>query len=222
MPKKFKGENSKAVVAKARKEEARQIEKSRVEKEKEDAFWKDDDKLTERKANRKAEKEKKRIETVERKKDSQRLLDEEESIIKQKTVKTAKVSQAEIRAQREREAAERVAKALKEPTSHIDAPLEVNPNIAASQQLATDGAVEARSVEEAISVLSVADAEQLEKHPEKRMKAAYTAYEAEQLPILKAENPNLRLSQLKQMLKKQWQKCPDNPMNQRFKNYNQK
>ena len=49
-------------------------------------------------------------------------------------------------------------------------------------------------------------------HPEKRMKAAYKAYEDKNLPILKAENPNMRLSQLKQMLKKDWMKSPENPM----------
>ena len=62
----------------------------------------------------------------------------------------------------------------------------------------------------------------VEKHPEKRVKAAYTAYEEKNLPILKAENPNMRLSQLKQMLKKDWMKSPENPMNQRFAAYNTK
>ncbi len=35
-----------------------------------------------------------------------------------------------------------------------------------------------------------------DKHPEKRMKAAYDAYEKEKLPKLKQENSTLRLSQL--------------------------
>lgn len=47
------------------------------------------------------------------------------------------------------------------------------------------------------------------------MKAAYTEFEERELPRLKAENPNLRLSQLKQMLRKEWQKSPDNPLNMR-------
>ena len=42
------------------------------------------------------------------------------------------------------------------------------------------------------------------------------------MPRLKAENPNMRLSQLKQMLKKDWMKSPENPMNQRFAAYNTK
>ena len=54
-----------------------------------------------------------------------------------------------------------------------------------------------------------------DKHPEKRMKAAYEEFESVRLPELKAENPNLRLSQLKQMLRKEWLKHPNNPLNAR-------
>ena len=54
------------------------------------------------------------------------------------------------------------------------------------------------------------------------MKAAFTAFEEVNLPRLKRENPNLRLSQLKQMLKKEWTKSPDNPLNQRLANARKK
>ena len=57
---------------------------------------------------------------------------------------------------------------------------------------------------------------EVDMHPEKRMKAAYLAFEEKNLPILKQENPNLRLSQLKQLLKKDWAKSPENPLNQRL------
>ena len=50
-------------------------------------------------------------------------------------------------------------------------------------------------------------------HPEKRMKAAYEEFEQERLPEPKIENPNLRLSQLKQLLRKEWMKHPQNPLN---------
>lgn len=52
-----------------------------------------------------------------------------------------------------------------------------------------------------------------DRHPEKRMKAAYRAFEEAQLPRLKADNPNLKLSQLKQILFKEWQRSPENPQN---------
>ena len=63
---------------------------------------------------------------------------------------------------------------------------------------------------------SVGDATPVDMHPEKRMRAAYTAFEERNLPILKQENPNLRLSQLKQILKKDWARSPENPLNQRL------
>ena len=62
--------------------------------------------------------------------------------------------------------------------------------------------------------------EKVDLHPEKRMKAAYTKFEDENMPRLRAENPNMRLSQVKQMLKKQWMKSPENPLNQRFAQLN--
>lgn len=52
------------------------------------------------------------------------------------------------------------------------------------------------------------------------MKAAFSAFEEGTLPRLKLENPNMRLSQLKQLLKKEWMKAPENPMNQRHSAYN--
>ena len=73
---------------------------------------------------------------------------------------------------------------------------------------------EARNIDEAISVLNISSGgPALDKHPEKRMKAAYEDFENLRLPQLKSENPSMRLSQLKQMLRKEWQKHPDNPLN---------
>lgn len=64
--------------------------------------------------------------------------------------------------------------------------------------------------------------EDVDHHPERRMKAAFAAYEEANMPRLKMENPNMRLSQLKQQLKKEWMKAPENPLNQRFSAYNSK
>lgn len=54
------------------------------------------------------------------------------------------------------------------------------------------------------------------------MKAAYVEFEESRLQDLKRENPNMRLSQLKQMIKKEWMKAPQNPMNQKHVSYNAK
>ena len=48
------------------------------------------------------------------------------------------------------------------------------------------------------------------------MRAAYLEFEEENLERLKKENPNMRLSQIRQLLKKEWQKSPQNPMNKIF------
>lgn len=53
MPKKFKGENSKAAEARARKEAKKQEEHDRKVQEADDAYWKDDDKHVKRKQDRK-------------------------------------------------------------------------------------------------------------------------------------------------------------------------
>lgn len=52
-----------------------------------------------------------------------------------------------------------------------------------------------------------------DKHPEKRLKAAFKAFAAANMARIKAENPSQRLSQWKQILFKEWQKSPDNPLN---------
>ena len=53
MPKKFKGENSKAAEAKARKDQKKYEEQERKQRELEDEMWKDDDKHVVRKQQRK-------------------------------------------------------------------------------------------------------------------------------------------------------------------------
>jgi hypothetical protein len=50
-------------------------------------------------------------------------------------------------------------------------------------------------------------------HPEKRVKAAFNAFYEAKLPELKSEKPGLRANQYRDMLWKQFQKSPENPMN---------
>ena len=60
-----------------------------------------------------------------------------------------------------------------------------------------------------------AQAGAVDRHAEKRLKAAYADYETKRLPQLKQQWPTLKRSQLKQLLFKEWQKSPDNPINSR-------
>ncbi|XP_071966295.1 coiled-coil domain-containing protein 124 [Engystomops pustulosus] len=214
MPKKFQGENTKSAAARARKAEAKAVADAKRQQDLEDAYWQDDDKHVHRKEQRKEEKEKRRLELLERKKESQRLLEEEDSKLKSKQAKPVptKVTRAQIEETLQKEDVQKAA--VEKPKTHLDMPLEENIN----RRILEEGEVEARTVEEAIAALSVS--KELDRHPERRMKAAFTAYEELNLPRLKQENPNMRLSQLKQLLKKEWMKSPENPMNQRHAVYN--
>ncbi|KAF9945144.1 hypothetical protein BGZ70_004015, partial [Mortierella alpina] len=54
----------------------------------------------------------------------------------------------------------------------------------------------------------------VDRHPERRFKAAFAAYLDREMPILKKEHPGLRQNQMHDMLYKQFQKSPENPFNQ--------
>jgi len=222
MPKKFKGQNTKAVEAKARKAAIVNDEKARRDKEAEDAKWMDDDKQNARKLARKQAAEKKRLEALNKKKELNELLETEEKSLagsKGSSGKPQKITRAQIDQQRakeeEKKKEEEAAAALAKKNISIQNDL-VDENI--NQVLAADGSIQARSVDEAISVLSISN--NTDKHPERRMKSSYKKFEEEYLPQLKADNPSMRISQLRQVLKKQWQKSPENPMNQHHLSYN--
>ncbi|CAG5864104.1 coiled-coil domain-containing protein 124 [Menidia menidia] len=220
MPKKFQGENSKSATAKARKAEAKAVADARKKQEEEDALWQETDKHVLKKEQRKDDKEKRRLELLERKKENQRLLDEENARIRGKMLREAaaagKVTRAQIEETLKNDQLQEEDIKPKEK-SHLETPLEENIN----RVIAEEGAVEARTIEDAIAVLSTGP-EDLDRHPERRMKAAFSVYEEVNMPRLKKENPNMRLSQLKQQLKKEWAKSPENPLNQRFATYNTK
>ncbi|CAG8725712.1 5858_t:CDS:2, partial [Acaulospora colombiana] len=59
----------------------------------------------------------------------------------------------------------------------------------------------------------------IERHPERRFKAAFEAYLDQELPQLRKDHPGLRLQQYKDLLFKSFQKSPDNPFNQTTVSY---
>ncbi|XP_067824661.1 coiled-coil domain-containing protein 124 [Heptranchias perlo] len=220
MPKKFQGENSKSAAARARKAELKAAADAKRQQELDDAYWKDDDKHVARKEQRKVDKEKKRVEQVERKKETQRLLEEEVTSVKPKAsrpVTPAKITRAQIEETIKKENVGPTAEEGKEKQlSHLEMPLEENIN----RIVPDEGEIDARTIEDAIAALSTE--EFVDHHPERRMRAAYAVFEEANLALLKKENPNMRLSQLKQMLKKMWMKSPENPLNQLHAAYNTK
>ncbi|XP_060854043.1 coiled-coil domain-containing protein 124 [Rhopalosiphum padi] len=207
MPKKFVGMNSKAMEAKARKDAIKQEADAKKKKAIEDEFWKDDDKNNIKKQKRKEEKEKKKIDQIEKKREAQLLLETELS-----EIKTTQINQKITRHQ--------LMKELDTPPTPKEQPtLDEESSIEENLNRLTMHDEEARTVDEALNMLNPTQ-KLLDKHPEKRLKAAYTAFEAENLPRLRIENPSMRLSQVKQLMNKEWMKSPDNPINQRYSNKN--
>ena len=67
---------------------------------------------------------------------------------------------------------------------------------------------------DALSLTSVNPAEKVDRHPERRFKAAYAAYEARRLPELEEEHKGLRKQQRIDIIRKEFEKSPENPFNQ--------
>ncbi|CEP11800.1 hypothetical protein [Parasitella parasitica] len=89
---------------------------------------------------------------------------------------------------------------------------------AASQARRVIPEFSASNIDDALDILSIDEgrvkAKDVERHPERRFKAALAAFEERELPNFKKENPGLRLSQLKDLIYKAFQKSPENPFNQ--------
>ncbi|XP_018495683.1 coiled-coil domain-containing protein 124 [Galendromus occidentalis] len=215
MPKKL-STNQKSVDARARKDAAKQAEKDRVLKAKEDELWRDDDKQIAKKQARKEEKERKDAEERERKREREKLLQEEMAQLKGKEASKPppKVTRAQI---------EKTLLAGGSATPKQDNVVEQTLVLENLNRIEGD-AHTARTLDEAITLMgNLNTAETLiDRHPERRLKATFEAFEEARLSSLKSEYPNMRLSQLRQMIRKEWQRSPENPLNQRVLAYNAK
>lgn len=78
-------------------------------------------------------------------------------------------------------------------------------------------ALNATGIDNALDVLSLTSAnpsEKIDRHPERRYKAAYAAFEARRLPEVEEEHKGLRKNQRIELIRKEFEKHPDNPFNQ--------
>jgi pyruvate/2-oxoglutarate dehydrogenase complex dihydrolipoamide acyltransferase (E2) component len=220
--------NEKAVAATERKEAAKASAASSKQKEQEDAAWREAGEGAKSKAQaKKAEQEKQRAEAAAKKLEAKRLAEEEEAAMSKpkstgKAPKvTGKVTHHQLQKQKEEEHGARAAAqrekqmALRREVDERAYGALVDTHVNTNRE---EDLVEARNLDEAIEALGSlgfgGEAATPDKHPEKRMKAAWLAYEKRELPALKEEKPGLKQQQYKDMLWKLWQKSPDNPMNQ--------
>ncbi|TGZ78120.1 DUF1014-domain-containing protein [Ascodesmis nigricans] len=79
-------------------------------------------------------------------------------------------------------------------------------------------AISASGIDDALDALTLANDKSsgvvIDRHPERRFKAAYAAYKDKRLPEVKEEYKGLRLNQMIEVIKKEFDKHPDNPFNQ--------
>ncbi|KAI9835617.1 MAG: hypothetical protein M1838_005272 [Thelocarpon superellum] len=79
-------------------------------------------------------------------------------------------------------------------------------------------ALNATGIDDALDALAISGAggtaAQIDRHPERRYKAAYTAYETRRMPELEVEMKGLRRQQRLDLIKKEFEKSPENPFNQ--------
>lgn len=73
--------------------------------------------------------------------------------------------------------------------------------------------VQASGVDSAISALSIGGGGD-DRHPEKRVKAAYKAYQEKMMPEMKQQYPGLKRQQYLDKIFSSWKKSPENPLNQ--------
>lgn len=72
--------------------------------------------------------------------------------------------------------------------------------------------IQGSGVDSALNAMSVNGGD--DRHPEKRMKAAYKAYEEKMMPEMKQTYPGLKRQQYLDKIFTSWKKSPENPMNQ--------
>ncbi|KAB8230117.1 hypothetical protein BDV23DRAFT_184015 [Aspergillus alliaceus] len=77
-------------------------------------------------------------------------------------------------------------------------------------------ALNASGIDNALDALSLTgkDSSKIDRHPERRYKAAYAAYEARRMPEVEQETPGLRRQQRIELIKKEFEKSDENPFNQ--------
>lgn len=226
MPKKM-GVNSKAEAARARRSATESERKERVTKDKEDQYWREAEGEKSRAAKKKEEEAEKRAEANARKAEARRLAELEEKELEKSlkkpdkkanrvAVPVPKVTEAELRRRKEEEQAALQLRSEEEKRkqSRTAAEEEYEKMVSVENTNRDDSIIEARSVDEALARMTLADNLPVDKHPEKRLKASFKAFEEAELPQLKEEKPGLTHNQYKDMIWKLWKKSPDNPLNQ--------
>ncbi|CAD5175883.1 unnamed protein product [Musa acuminata subsp. malaccensis] len=227
MPKKM-GVNTKAEAARARRSAAEADRKDRAAKEKDEQYWREAEGSKTRAAKKREDETEKRAEAAARRAENRKLAEQEQREIDaagrkpdrkaaRVSIPVPKVTEAELQRRREEER-QRIlqnAEVAKKQKSRSADEEEYDRIVMVENTNRDDSVIEAHSVEDAISRMALSEpALPTDRHPERRLKASFKAFEEAELPKLKEEKPGLTLNQYKDMVWKLWKKSPDNPLNQ--------
>lgn len=180
------GVNSKAEAARARKSAVESDRKERDAREKVDQYWREAEGSKSRAAKKREEEAEKKAEAAARRAEARRLAEMEEKEIDKSirkpdkkanrvSIPVPKVTEAELRKQREEEQAEIHKKAdeAKKRQARTAAEEEYERMVLVTNTNRDDSIIEARTVEDAIAQMSVTDDLPVDKHPERRLKASF-------------------------------------------------
>ncbi|KAK1938482.1 hypothetical protein X943_001633 [Babesia divergens] len=229
------GINSKALEAKQRKREQREAQERKQQEELLDKYWEDNDKLVKAKQERKMEAQRKQQEKLQRKQEVRQLIQKEDSeLISNKCCSKVgygdgtqmqmddqggstvpKVTRADIlRMQLLQAEARAKESAAAEDNSYCDVTIaNMNHENMRERALLEEQSIDlvkASGLDDVLDALSIVP--KVEANSEKRLKAAYEAFESRMMPEMKANYPSLKYSQYKDMIFKAWKKSPENPM----------
>lgn len=212
------GSNTKAEEGRQRKaaqKELKNAETKKKQSEKEEAEWQVGSKT---KSTKQVQEEQKKLEKAQKKAEKDRLEAEEAAeLAKLRPLKPLPKEKSTVPV---------IMKTQTSPVLRVSTPLSQTSN--SNDSLFMDDAPEygASNIDDALFLLSRTSSSSLnvvgtiERHPERRAKAAFAAFEEREMPRLKEEYPGLRLSQLRERLQRLWQKSPENPFNQTHITYN--
>ncbi|CAN8283741.1 unnamed protein product [Cochlearia groenlandica] len=227
MPKKM-GVNSKAEVARSRKNAADSEQKDRQNREKEEQYWREAEGPKSKAAKKREEEAEKKAETAAKKAEARLMAEQEEKELEKSlkkpdkkvnrvSVPVPKVTEAELIRRREQEqvALAKKSEDSKKKQARTAAEEEYEKIVSVTNTNRDDSLIEAHSVDEALARITVSDNNMpIDRHPEKRLKASFKAFEEAEMPRVKEEKPGLTHTQYKDLVWKLWKKSPDNPLNQ--------
>jgi len=208
-------------AAAQREREKKENNRSEAARKAEDAKWIDEgDKARKARESRLAEREKKVDEQQQKNQEKRDLLRREEEENARSNngkgaskVPTSKLKQSDIRLSA-LSAMAFAAPKKKAPAIEVvnDQPLFPNLNKEAQKQEALTGIKHEFATGTAEAVAALSSGGKVDLHPERRMKAAHANFEERRMRELQSEKPGLKRTQYKEMIWKEWQKSPENPM----------